>query len=144
KDARRFPGRGYDKLRNFYAVPEEDDIGQPKTARIFVAFKSPSMPPADASAFCTEILHAEIGNLRANPHLALALLHDAKTEQDVHSLLHYYTTTLNYASSLARGSRVTQGLNDVAAKVRPAGRELNVEYHSSRSTSAEVAAVVHR
>ena len=56
----------------------------------------------------------------------------------------HYTTTLNYVSSLAKGSRVRQSLNDVAATVRPGGRDLNVEYHSSRSTSAEVADVVHR
>ena len=144
KNARRFPGRGYDKLRSFYAEPELDD-GKVKTARIFIAFKSPSMPPADASAFCTEILHAEIGNLYANPHLALAFLRDARTADAVFSLLTYYTTTLNYVSSLAKGSRVKQALADVASKVRPgATRDLNVEYHSSRSTSAEVANLVHR
>ncbi|ONO61744.1 hypothetical protein A8D80_14030 [Burkholderia cenocepacia] len=144
KDARRFPGRGYDKLRSFYAEPDRDEAGDPKTARMFVAFKSPSMPPADASAFCTEILHAEIGNLFSNPHVALALLHDAKTADDVAVLLNYYTTTLNYVGSLAKGSRVSQALNEIASKVRPGARDLNVEYHSSRSTSAEVADVVHR
>ena len=144
KDARRFPGRGYDKLRSFYAEPDKDESGDLKTARIFVAFKSPSMPPADASAFCTEILHAEIGNLVSNPHVALALLHDARTPDDVAALLNYYTTTLNYVGSLAKGSRVSQALNGIASKVRPGARDLNVEYHSSRSTSAEVANVVHR
>jgi hypothetical protein len=145
KDARRFPGRGYDKMRSFYAEPELDDEQHPKTARIFVAFKSPSMPPADASAFCTEILHTEIGNLFKNPSLALAFLSDAKTPDDVFELLRFYSTTLNYASSLARGSRVAQALSDVANKVRPgAPRELNVEYHSSRSSSAQVADLVHR
>ncbi len=144
KDARRFPGRGYDKLRSFYAEPDKDDAGAPKTGRIFVAFKSPSMPPADASAFCTEILHREIGHLFKNPHIALAFLHDAKTADDVAALLKYYTTTLNYVSSLAKGSRVSQALEEVASKVRPGARDLNIEYHSSRSTSAEVADVVHR
>lgn len=144
KDARRFPGRGYDKLRSFYAEPDTDDAGITKTARIFVAFKSPSLTPADASAFCTELLHMEIGNLLRNPHIALAVLRDAATEDDVTALLKYYTTTLNYVSSLAKGSRVRQSLNDVASTVRPGGRDLNVEYHSSRSTSAEVADVVHR
>ena len=144
KDARRFPGRGYDRLRSFYAEPDRDQENEPKTARIFVAFKSPSLSPADASAFCTEILHAEIGNLVKNPHIALAFLHDAKTPGDIATLLGFYTTTLNYASSLPKGSRVRQALEDVANKVRPGMRDLNVEYHSSRSSSAQVADVVHR
>lgn len=144
KDARRFPGRGYDRMKSFYAVPDEDSEGQPKTARIFVAFKSPSLSPADASAFCTEILHAEIGRLFANPHLALAIVKDAKTAKDVESLLRHYSTTLNYVGSLAKGSRVRQALDEVASKVRPGARDLNVEYHSSRSSSAEVAEVVHK
>lgn len=144
KDARRFPGRGYDRMRSFYAVPDQDTEGQPKTARIFVAFKSPSLSPADASAFCSEILHAEIGRLFANPHLALAILKDAKTADDVEALLRHYSTTLNYVGSLAKGSRVRQALDEVASKVRPGARDLNVEYHSSRSSSAEVADVVHR
>lgn len=144
KDARRFPGRGYDRMRSFYAVPDEDSEGQPKTARIFVAFKSPSLSPADASAFCSEILHAEIGKLFAKPHLARAILKDAKTDEDVEALLRHYSTTLNYVGSLAKGSRVRQALDEVASKVRPGARDLNVEYHSSRSSSAEVADVVHR
>lgn len=144
KNARRFPGRGYDRMRSFYAVPDEDTEGQAKTARMFVAFKSPSLSPADASAFCTEILHAEIGRLFANPHIALAIVKDARTPKDVEVLLHYYSTTLNYVGSLAKGSRVRQALEEVASKVRPGVRDLNVEYHSSRSSSAEVANVVHR
>jgi hypothetical protein len=144
KDARRFPGRGYDRMRSFYAEPDWDENAHPKTARIFVALKSPSLPPADASAFCTEILQAEIGNLFANPHLALAFLTDAKTSDDVEALLRHYSTTLNYVGSLAKGSRVRQALEEVASKVRPGARDLNVEYHSSRSSSAEVANVVHR
>jgi hypothetical protein len=144
KDARRFPGRGYDRMRSFYAEPDRDEMSQPKTARIFVAFKSPSLSPADASAFCTEILHTEIGGLFKDPHLALAFLHDAKTADDVAALLRHYTTTLNYVGSLAKGSRVRQALEEVASKVRPGARDLNIEYHSSRSSSAEVADVVHR
>lgn len=144
KAARRFPGRGYDRMRSFYAVPDQDEEGQPKAARIFVAFKSPSLSPADASAFCTEVLHTEIGNLFANPHLALAILRDAKTTDAVEALLRHYSTTLNYVGSLAKGSRVRQALEEVASKVRPGARDLNVEYHSSRSSSSEVANVVHR
>lgn len=144
KDARRFPGRGYDRMRSFYAEPDRDERNHPKTARIFIAFRSPSLSPADASAFCTEIIHGEIGNLFKNPHQALAFLHDAKTPDDVAALLRHYSTTLNYVGSLAKGSRVRQALEEVAAKVRPGARDLNVEYHSSRSSSAEVADVVHR
>lgn len=145
KHARRFPGRGFDKSRSFYAEPELDEAGADKTARIFVAFKSPSMPPADASAYCTEVLHSEIGRLYANPHIALAFLKDAKVDADVHDLLTFYTTTLNYVGSLPKGSRVKQALDDVASKLRQsAARELKVEFHSSRSSSAEVADLVHR
>ena len=144
KNARRFPGRGYDRMKSFYAVPDLDADCQPKTARIFVAFKSSALSPADASAFCSEILHAEIGRLFAKPHVARAILKDAKTDEDVEALLNHYSTTLNYVGSLAKGSRVRQALDEVASKVRPGARDLNVEYHSSRSSSAEVADVVHR
>lgn len=144
KDARRFPGRGYDRMRSFYAEPDKDLEGHPKTARIFVAFKSPSLSPADASATCTQILQTEIGNLFKNPHVVLAMTQDAKTEEDVQALLRHYSTTLNYVGSLAKGSRVRTALEGVASTVRPGERDLNVEYHSSRSSSAEVAAVVHR
>ncbi len=145
KDARRFPGRGYDKQRSFYAEPDLDDQGQPKTSRFFVAFKSASMTPADASAYCTQILHEEIGRLFNSPQMALGFLKDAKNDVDVRSLLVYYSTTLNYVGSLARGSRVHEVLQSEAASIRPmTPREMNIEYHSSRSTSAEVADLVHR
>ena len=144
KDARRFPGRGYDRMKSFYAEPDKDEHEVQKTARIFVAFKSPSLSPADASAYCTEILHTEIGHLFNNPSVALGFLHDARSDVDVAALLRHYTTTLNYVGSLPKGSRVRQALEEVAAKVRPGARELNVEFHSSRSSSAQVADVVHR
>jgi hypothetical protein len=146
KNARRFPGRGYDKHANFYAGPDLDSReGSEKTARFFVAFKSASLSPADASARVTEILQTEATHLMQNPHLALAILKDARTEEDIKELLRYYTTTLNYVGSLARGSRVSQALEDSKARVRPgAARELNVEYTSSRTTGAEVASIVHR
>jgi len=145
KEARRFPGRGYDRLTSFYAEPDKDEQGKPKTARIFVAFRSASLHQADAAAFCTEILQMEIDRLVKNPHLALAFLKDAVTDADVQNLLKYYTTTLNYVGSLQRGSRVNQALQDVATKTRPeSGREMTVEYHSSRSSGAQVADLVHR
>jgi hypothetical protein len=145
KGARRFPGRGYDKYSTFYAGPDFDEHASKKTARVFVAFKSASMPPADASAKVTEILQTEVTHLMRNPQIALALMKDAKSVQDVQTLLSFYTTTLNYVGSLARGSRVCQALEDSSARVRAAGeRELNVEYTSSRTTGAEVASVVHR
>lgn len=145
KNARRFPGRGYDKYSNFYSSPDLDERGSGKAARIFVAFKSASMPPADASARVTEILQTEVTHLMRNPHIALAIVKDAKSVDDVQTLLRYYTTTLNYVGSLARGSRVCQALEDSTARVRgPGERELNVEYTSSRTSSAEVTSVVHR
>lgn len=145
KSARRFPGRGYHKYRNFYAGPDLDHDGTEKTARVFVAFKSAALNSADASAKVTEIMQAEVTNLMVNPHIALAILKDARTEEDVQALLRYYTTTLNYVGSLARGSRVRQALEDSTRRVRGTGRrDLNVEYTSSRTTSAEVVSVVHR
>lgn len=142
--ARRFPGRGFSRLENFYMQPEtEPDAGE-RTARIFAAFRT-TMHAADASAYCTEILQKEITRLMRFPADALALLQDARTDEDVLTLLTYYTTTLNYVGSLQRGSRVSQELKSAAGRVRHnEPREMNVEYHSSRSTSAEVADLVHR
>jgi len=145
KAARRFPGRGYDRLTSFYAQPDQESDGQLKTARIFVAFRSASMHAADASALCTEILQAEVNHLMLNPSVALAFLQDASTDADVHSLLYYYTTSLNYVGSLMRGSRVSQALEEAAGRTRTnAPRDMTVEYHNSRSTGAEVADLVHR
>lgn len=145
KHARRFPGRGYDRLTSFYAEPATDMERKPKIARIFVAFRSASLHQADAAAFCTEILQTEIDRLVHNPHLALAILKDATTPDDVFLLLLHYTTSLNYVGSLPRGTRVMQELEKVAEKTRPeTGREMTIEYHSSRSSGAEVAALVHR
>lgn len=143
--ARRFPGRGYDKHATFYARPEHDAAGTAKTARFFVAFKSASMAPADASARCTQILHDEIARLFEAPEQALDIVPDATTYEDVRSLLTFYSTTLNYVSSLTRGSRICEALQSEATRSRVSGRrDLTVEYHSSRSTSAEVADLVHR
>lgn len=144
RNARRFPGRGYDRLATFYAEPETDSGGHLHTARVFAAFRCLGNS-ADASAFCAEVLHAEIDSLIVEPGRALAFLHDCRTEADVHALMRYYTTSLNYVGSLQRGSRVSQALEQIADRAVPgAGRELNVEYHSSRSTGAEVAQLVHR
>ncbi|EQD34879.1 helicase conserved, partial [mine drainage metagenome] len=75
----------------------------------------------------------------------LAFLRDARTAEDVHALLRYYTTTLNYVSSLAKGSIVKQELEDATFRIRgQVGRDLNVVYTSSRTPSAEVVDVVHK
>ena len=145
KGARRFPGRGYDRNSNFYAGPDVDPELKPKSARVFLAFKTSSLPPADASAKVTEIIQTEATHLVKNPHLALAFLKDASSIEDVEILLKYYTTSLNYVGSLARGSRVRQFLEDTSSRVRSdTDRELNVEYTSSRSSNAEVTAIVHQ
>lgn len=145
KAARRFPGRGYDKMGSFYAQPDKDSDDQLRTARIFVAFRSASMHAADASALCTEILQAEVNNLMLSPSVALGFLQDASTDDDVRLLLQYYTTSLNYVGSLMRGSRVTQALEEAAGRTRTnASRDMTVEYHNSRSSGAEVADLVHR
>lgn len=145
KRARRFPGRGYDRNSNFYAGGDFDVENNPRAARVFVAFKSASMSSADASARVTEILQAQTTHLVKNPHLALTFLKDARTTDDVQALLRYYTTTLNYVGSLARGSRVRQVLEDAGSRVRDSSdRELNVEYTNSRSSGAEVTSVVHQ
>ncbi len=146
RHARRFPGRGFDKLKSFYAEPDTEEGGGDKTARIFIAFRSPSMQAADASAYCAQILHEEISRLIDAPASALPLLTDAQSDQDVLRLLHYYSTTLSYVGSLARGSRVKESLQQASGKVRPNAtpRELTIDYLNSRSTSAEVAEAVHK
>jgi hypothetical protein len=145
KGARRFPGRGYDKHSNFYAGPELDSSGAEKTARVFVAFKSTSLSPAKASARVSELMQQQVTWLMQNPHIALTFLKDAQTTADVHLLLRNYTTTLNYVSSLMRGSIVEQELADATGRIRGAnGRDMTVKYTSSRTSSAEVVSVVHQ
>jgi len=138
------PGADMTSCETFYAEPDTDNAGVPKTARIFCRVQE-SIPHArqTPSAF----LHRDppCGDWQPSQksaHRARAFYEMRNTADDVAALLKYYTTTLNYVGSLAKGSRVRQSLNDVATTVRPGGRELNVEYHSSRSTSAEVADVV--
>lgn len=143
KGARRFPGRGYDRMDTFYAQPDKTSDGAEKAARVFVAFRPTQMHHSDAAAYCTELLQSEIHRLITNPHLGLAILSDAKSESDVLSVMHFYTTSLNYVGSLASGSRVKDALEGVAESSRPGSRALKVEYRNSRSSGAEVAELVH-
>ena len=145
RGARRFPGRGYDRYESFYAEAERDLDGLPRTGRIFAAFRTTSIHQADAASLCTEILQAEVDRILSKPSDALLWLPDATTEDDVRALMSFYTTTLNYVGSLARGSRVNQRLESAATKLRPGiGRDMTIEYHSSRSSSADVGALVHK
>ena len=56
--ARRFPSRGYRRHENFYATLECTESGDPKTARVFVAFR-PSGLSTEAVDFSAEIRKLE-------------------------------------------------------------------------------------
>lgn len=148
RGTRRFPGRGYDRLETFYAAADldpEDPSGNPKTARLYVAFRPPHLHAADAASLCVRILHQELNRLHENPYEAAAWLPTARTEEEVRALLHYYVTTLTYVGSRNRGLRVRQALDRAASSLRPAStRDLSTTFLSSDSTLAEIADTVRR
>ncbi|HSK82106.1 MAG TPA: helicase-related protein [Rubrobacter sp.] len=147
-NARRFPGRGFDRLESFYATPDADpdnEEGNPKTARIYVAFRPPNMHAADAASLCARLIHEEIGRLHENLYEAAAWLPNARTEEEVGALLRYYDTTLTYVGSKTRGLRVRQSLEREAGRLRPGGsRDLATEFLSGDSSLAEIADTVRR
>lgn len=143
KTARRFPGRGYQRYKSFYAELDENQPGEAKVNRLFLAFRPPNLHPADAAAKCTQILLDTVAGLMANPYAA-AVAMGLKDPQRVMDLLYYYITTLTYVSSLPSGSRVKERLESVAPAHLRHGRELNVAYTNGRSSAAEVAEAVHR
>src|SRR5262249_12123090 len=120
--ARRFPTRGYDGLETFYTMADRDydDPTHPqKTARPYVAFRPPPLPAADAASLCARLIHQELIRLYDNPYEAAAWLPNARTAEEVRSLLHFYGTTLTYVGSKARGVRIRQTLDREAGRLRP-------------------------
>ncbi|MFZ5898176.1 MAG: helicase C-terminal domain-containing protein [Bacillota bacterium] len=145
KRARRFPGRGYQLYENFYITPERDpESDQPKVQRIFVAFRPSSGNAADAAARCAQILHEAIAGMIRNPYQALAAIPGLHSVEEFQKLLFYYSATLTYVGNLQAGTRVRDYLQEAGSEVFEGLRDLNVEYLNSRSTSGQVAEVIHR
>ena len=147
REARRFPGRGYDRHSSFFSAVDMDpqDPAQRKTARVYVAFRPPQLHSADAASLCTRILLDEVKQLYENPHDAAAFLPIARTDDQVRELLLYYTTTLTYVGTIPHGTRIQQDLHRFAGSMRPGNvRDLSVELHSGKSTLAELSDVIHR
>lgn len=147
RGARRFPGRGYDRYMSFFTAvdPDSQDPTQGKNARVYVAFRPPQLHAADAASLCTRILLDEVRHLYENPYDAAAFLPTARTEEQVRGLLRYYTTTLTYVGTIPHGTRVQQDLHRHAGSMRPANvRDLSVDFHSGKSTLAELSDVIHR
>lgn len=147
RDARRFPGRGYERYESFYSSLDRDpqDPSEGKVARVYLAFRPPQLHAADGAALCTRILLEEVKRLYENPYDLAAMLPDARTEEQVRQLLLYYTSTLTYVGSMNWGTRIQQDLHRHGGTIRPADiRDLATEFHSSRSTMAELSDVIHR
>ena len=147
KQARRFPGRGYDRYTSFFSVVDMDpqNPAQRKKARVYVAFRPPQLHSADAASLCTRILLDEVKRLYENPYDAAAFLPTARTEEQVRELLLYYTTTLTYVGTIPHGTRIQQDLHRHASSMRPGNvRDLSVDFHSGKSTLEQLSDVIHR
>jgi hypothetical protein len=143
--ARRFPGRGYERYQNFYATLERDpESGEPKVQRVFVAFRPAAGSAADAAARCAQILHEAIAGMIRNPYQALAAVPGLASVDELQDLLYYYSATLTYVSNLPAGTRIRDCLVEAGPEVYKGLRELNVTYLSSRSSTGEVAEIIHR
>jgi len=147
-NARRFPTRGYDLLETFYTTADrdQDDVAQAiKTARLYVAFRPPHLHAADAASLCVRLLHEELIRLYDNPYEAAAWLPTARTEEEVRQLLHFYSTTLTYVGSKARGIRIRQALERESSRLRPGNiRDLCTEFLSGDSSLATIADTIRR
>jgi hypothetical protein len=148
RHARRFPTRGYDLIETFYTTTDRDQDDPellPKIARLYVAFRPPHLHAADAASLCARLLHEELIRLYDHPYEAAAWLPTARPEEQVRDLLHYYTTTLTYVGSKARGVRIRQALEREAGRLRPGdARDLTTEFLSGDSSLATIAETVRR
>ena len=145
KGARRFPERGYQRYESFYTTVDRDDSKQlPKTGRVYLALRPSSGSHSEAAGTCTQILQEAISSMLRDPYSALANFPDMKDPAALEDLLYYYSATLTYVGSLEGGARVKDILRDSGQNVYPGIRDLNIEYLSSRSSSAEVSSVIHR
>ena len=148
RHARRFPTRGYDLLETFYTTADrnQDAIdGAIKTARLYVAFRPPHLHAAAAAALCVRLLHAQLIWLYDHPYEAALWLPSARTEEEVRALLYFYSTTLTYVGSKARGIRIRQSLDRESNRLRPGNaRDLSTEFLSGDSNLATIADAVRR
>jgi len=153
KTARRFPGRGYDLMDTFYTTAERIAVNQdspPKTMRVYTAFKPPYLRSADAAALCAEIFHEAINELQADMYQAVVRLglRDATTEEEVSSLLSYYSRTLTYVAKRDSGTRIKDKLERDSTDGTPLKptpeRPLNVEYLESTTTLRDIARTIKR
>jgi hypothetical protein len=146
--ARRFPTRGFDLLETFYTTADRDQSSLEhsiKTSRLYVAFRPPHLHAADAASLCVRFLHEEVIRLYDHPYDAAAFLPTARTEDEVRRLLYYYSTTLTYVGSKARGVRIRQSLDRAAGQLRPSNsRDLATEFLSGDSSLATIADTVRR
>jgi len=137
--ARRFPARGYERYRNFYMEPETAGDGV-KRHRIFLGFRPTGGHPTDAASGCAEILLEAVAEMIENPYQGLAVLQGLRDEKALYSLLELYNMALIYVGTLPGGTRARENLAH-GYRIR-FGREINVEYLSSRSTPAEITRVI--
>jgi hypothetical protein len=148
RHARRFPTRGYDLLETFYTTADRDPDAidrSIKTARLYVAFRPPHLHAADAASLCVRLLHEELIRLYDHPYEAAAWLPSARTEGEVRALLHFYSTTLTYVGSKARGIRIMQSLDRESNHLRPGNaRDLSTEFLSGDSSLATIADAIRR
>ncbi len=144
--SRRFPSRGYIRHESFYATlePDPENPEEPKTARVYVAFRPPGGNPSDAAAECAKIIHETIVSMIKNPFGVLAALSFVKDEKELRELLYYYSATLTYVGSLQGGTRIKDLLHSNSDTVHRGLRDMNIEYLSGRSSSGEVSEVIHR
>ncbi len=146
--ARRFPTRGYDLFETFYTTADRDQhtIDRPiKTARVYVAFRPPHLHAADAASLCVRLLHEELIRLYDQPYEAASWLPTARTAEEVRALLHFYSTTLTYVGTKARGIRIRQSLDRESNRLRPGNaRDLSTEFLSGDSTLATIADAIRR
>jgi hypothetical protein len=146
-NARRFPGRGYDRDSSFYMNidPDPEDPSRAKVMRLYVAFKPPHLHSADAASLCTRLLHEELIRLYASAEDVALWLPTCRSAAQVRSLLNFYVTTLTYVGSKARGVRVRHALERDSGRLRPgSSRDLTTEFLSGESSLAQIASVVRR
>lgn len=142
KGARRFPSRGYQRHENFYARIDQEG-GQDKTARVFLAFRPGGMS-TDAASRCAKILGETSTRLFTNETSALASLSETATPDELAALRHYYAMTLTYVGSLTSGTRVNDALKEAGSTILQAQRTIETEYLNARSTAGDIAAVIDR
>ena len=149
--ARRFPARGFQLHESFYTTIAKDQDENPKTARVYVAFRPPMRHPPDASTDVLEIFHSEVRNIYSMLEtegvqtVAHALgLTIPTSKESVLDLLDKYDTTLTYVGSKAHGSRIERVLNDEKSKIIPraGSRQIEVSYLNGESSLDDITGTI--